>query len=492
MKTKKGILFFLLLFCPISLYAQGFFPKTYIYSQKGIFRSSNWHLDKIHTQIAQQFACGNNVWVVVIDTGVDIDHPALNGHLLLDLAKNFGDRNRESIDDLNGHGTMIAGAILQIAPCAQIIPLKINKEGENSFKESALNNALDYTLYLIEIHPEIKVVNLSLIVDAPNEEIIQKIDAIYKKGILIIAAAGNEGKKGIDFPASLKQTIAVSSTNESNTLAPGANYGAALTLIAPGVNIYVPYLNGIYIYATGSSLATALVSGAAALVNEITSDTGMTLWALLTGSTDLEDIGHDEKTGFGLINVAQAVKYALQRDIYVLPSTLQLKVNEERIIYFLPQDALIDAISGPIQLEEKGNGYLKLQADSVGQGYINLCHQDQCRRLNINIVSEENVSPKTEVFFYPHKICNTNAGWLYVIYDLQVEKKQQVTIDFWITYWSQDVFFKDLSHWNIVLEKGFWWNLLFMPISIKDLAEGIYEIGTYLGTKQRDFLIVWP
>ena len=100
---------------------------------------------------------------------------------------------------------------------------------------------------------------------------------------------------------------------------------------------------------------------------------------------------------------------------------------------------------------------------------------------------------RQKYFFYPHKLSRADDGWLYAIYDLQVEKKQQVSIDFWITYWSQDVFFKDLFHWNnIMLEKGFWWDLLFMPISIEDLPEGIYEIGTYLGTIQRDFLIVWP
>ncbi len=493
MHIKNGFLFFLFIFFPTQSFAQGYFPPTYVYPPKGIFASCNWHLERIQAQAAQQFACGNDVWVVLIDSGVDIDHPALSGQLLLDLAKNFGDTNTQSVNDLNGHGTMMAGAILQVAPYAKIIPLKINKEGNDSFEYSALSNVLDYALQLVQMYPKIKVVNLSLVLDEPNEEIAQKINALYKKGVLIVTAAGNEGKRGIDFPATLKQTIAVSSTNESNTLAYGVNYGSALTLMAPGVDIYVPYLNGTYIYANGSSLSTALVSGAAALVNEITSDTAMTLWALLSGSTDLEDIGHDEKTGFGLINVAQAVKYALQRDIYVLPLTLELLVNEERVVYFIPQNPVIDSITARVQIEEQGNGYLKLQADSVGQGYINLCHLDECRRLNVNIGSEQSLSAKAEVFFYPHKLSRADDGWLYAIYDLQVEKKQQVSIDFWITYWSQDVFFKDLFHWNnIMLEKGFWWDLLFMPISIEDLPEGIYEIGTYLGTIQRDFLIVWP
>ena len=107
----KGWFLILVVFIPFRVYAQGFFPPTSVYQVKEVFVSSYWHLERIQAEEAQQFACGKDVWVVLIDTGVDVDHPALSGQLLLALARNFGDEGEESVNDLNGHGTMMAGLI---------------------------------------------------------------------------------------------------------------------------------------------------------------------------------------------------------------------------------------------------------------------------------------------------------------------------------------------------------------------------------------------
>ena len=490
----KGWFLILVVFIPFRVYAQGFFPPTSVYQVKEVFVSSYWHLERIQAEEAQQFACGKDVWVVLIDTGVDVDHPALSGQLLLALARNFGDEGEESVNDLNGHGTMMAGLILQVAPCAKLIPLKINRGGENSFGNEALSAALDYTLQLVEEYQEIKVVNLSLVMDTPDDEIAQKIYALYEKGVLVVAAAGNEGKAEVDFPASLKETIAVSSTDMNDMLARGVNYGYTLTLVAPGVDVYAPFLGGIYVYASGTSVATALVSGAAALVAEIAlEDAGITFWALLSGSEDLEEIGHDEKTGFGRINVAKAVSWAKGRDIYVLPLALLLTVGERRPVYFVPQEAVLTAITAPVTVVEEADGYLEIKGEAVGEGYLELCQQHQCRRLNITVMPAESTAARAEVFFYPHKVSKAVDEQVNGFYDLQVEGEQQAAIDFWISYWSENGFLKELSHWeDVVLERGFGWDWLFLPVVVTDLEEGVYEMGVRLGEAQRDFLVVWP
>ena len=92
-----------------------------------------------------------------------------------------------------GHGTGMAGIILQVAPCAQIIPLKINPAGENFFETEALERALWYILDLAERIPGLKIVNMSLTVSEMSQGLEQVVGEFHREGFILITAAGNDG-----------------------------------------------------------------------------------------------------------------------------------------------------------------------------------------------------------------------------------------------------------------------------------------------------------
>jgi len=494
MFVKSCILIFFSLVLPLNLFAAGHFPPMRVYLLKGTFAEIPWHLDHIHAVSAQEVACGKGVWVVLVDSGVDIDHPALKGHILLDLARNFADEDRPyDVNDQLGHGTAMAGLILQVAPCAKIIPIKINPEGSNSFTNEAFELAMDYALGLKEEYPEIKILNLSLVVDEEDEDIREKMAGLVDAGLLVTAAAGNSAAYHLAFPANLQTTIAVSAIDDMDSTVSFANYGPALTFVAPGVNIYAPYLDGSYATISGTSPATALTSGALALISEEVDNKNGALWALLAGSEDLNTTGHDDTSGFGSIDVERAAKEAKAGEIYLLPEEVIVCPGEDRTIYFSPSDLNVSKVTGPVDIIESGQNFLTLEAIHAGVGYIEFCKQDACRKVMIEVVQNK-AALKGENFFYP-RYGTQDKGELYGYYALQVIEEQQTEGCWWLSFWCGEGFQTVcLSQWaDAVFRPGFDMGFLFPSFPLEKMQPGIYEMGIFfagaIGPQKRAFFV---
>ena len=317
----------------LEAFGRGYFPGGEVVPVTDPY----WYLEHIRAYEAQRVACGEGITVVTVDSGVDFEHPALSGHLVLNPAYDFGDNDTDVMDFL-GHGTAIAGLILQVAPCVKIIPLKINRDGHSFFETEALIAALQYILELIQSHPEIRIVNLSLVLEEESDEVARLIREIRNAGVLIVGAAGNEGIFEVDFPASLPEVIAVSGTDIYDEPALSSNRGEEVLISAPAENLYVPSIFGDYTYMSGTSMAAALVSGTLALVLEVLSE-GAEL-SLAEGSEDLGEPGYDPSYGFGRLSVLGTLIATLSRELPVLPSFLEVLPGEEREAFFLPQDNL--------------------------------------------------------------------------------------------------------------------------------------------------------
>ncbi len=285
-----------------------------------------------------------SVVVAVIDTGVDVAHPDLAakiwhnlGELGTDAAGNDkrtngldddGDGyvddwqgwnvvgNSGNVQDDHGHGTHVAGIIAAdtnngqgiagVAPGALIMPLKaLDSTGFGTYAQVA--EAILYTA-----DHGAQVINLSLGSPSPSGLLKAAIDYASTHGSIVVAAVGDSGSLGVNYPANYPTVVGVGATDSNNQLASFSTYGNAVKLVAPGVGIYSTFPGGTYAQFSGSSMAAAHVSGVAALLASLPQfDTPDKIRAALQSSaTDLGDPGWDMYYGFGLVQAFTAMNYA--------------------------------------------------------------------------------------------------------------------------------------------------------------------------------------
>jgi subtilisin family serine protease len=160
-----------------------------------------------------------------------------------------------------------------------------------------------------------RVVNMSFAGPA-DPRLKDALDQAYKKGMVLIAAAGNAGPKSPPmFPGADKSVIAVTATDPNDALFSGANRGDYVAVAAPGVDILAPAPDGAYQFTTGTSVASAEVSGIAALLIERNPAlTPADVRRILMGTAkDLGPKGKDRDFGAGLVDAARAVAAAKAR-----------------------------------------------------------------------------------------------------------------------------------------------------------------------------------
>lgn len=228
----------------------------------------------------QKFKKKKDIVVAVVDTGVDGSHPYLSGNLY-PLEGNFGPENygidftknrvsKSKPDDKHGHGTHIAGIIKSVFPGVKLLVLKYldpRASEDDNLKASieALRYAVDHN---------VDIINYSGGGPAPDDNERQVMKEAERKGILVVAAAGNEqsdidNKKNGFYPASygFSNIITVTAHDQNRRVLNSSNYGKnTVDVSAPGSRIKSTVPGGRAGYLTGTSQATAFVSGVAALL----------------------------------------------------------------------------------------------------------------------------------------------------------------------------------------------------------------------------------
>ena len=219
---------------------------------------------------------GKGVKVAVIDTGIDLSHPAFVNALApssewRDFVGNDttpqegGDYTRPG----HGHGTNVAGIVLQVAPRATILPIRVL----NSYGQGTVVNVATAITYAVDAGAQ--VINLSLGSDTSFEAITQALLYAAKRGVYVVSSAGNDNRSTPNFPASLARTSmdgnpnfywsSVSSVSPQGVRSSFANYGQAVELFAPGERLFGPAPGNQMASWSGTSQAAPLASGAIAL-----------------------------------------------------------------------------------------------------------------------------------------------------------------------------------------------------------------------------------
>ncbi|MDH6216993.1 type VII secretion-associated serine protease mycosin [Streptomyces pseudovenezuelae] len=295
-------------------------------------RAQQWALDALHTQEAWQTTKGEGITVAVLDTGVETDHPDLAGNVLptqdmIGFGAKEGDRAwarhgtaMAGIIAGHGHGPGNADGVMGIAPEAKILPVRVILEDGDSARAKARStrgNALAEGIRWAADHGA-DVINLSLGDDSasahpePTED--EAVQYALKKGVTVVASAGNGGEKGdhVSYPAAYPGVIAATAVDRYGTRAAFSTRRWYATVSAPGVNIVIADPDHKYYEGWGTSAASAFVSGAVALIKA--SHPGLTpaqVKDLLEDTArDAPTGGRDDSRGFGMIDPAAAIKAA--------------------------------------------------------------------------------------------------------------------------------------------------------------------------------------
>ena len=265
-------------------------------------------VQKLQLGAVHRITEGKNVVVALIDLQVDPKQPDFAGRIVESYDAGCGPDTPP-----DAHGTGMAGAIashiglLGVAPSAKIIAIcAFGGHGTPEATSTKIIRGVDYA-----IAHGARIINMSFA--GPHDPALaQELQIAREKGILIIAAAGNAGAKSPPlYPGADPNVMAVTATDEHDRLFSGANQGSYVAVAAPGVNILVPAPNGDVQFTTGTSVASANVSGVAALLlAERPTRTPEEIRAILASTAKhLGANGVNPQFGAGLVDPLKALRF---------------------------------------------------------------------------------------------------------------------------------------------------------------------------------------
>ncbi len=324
------------------------------------FYGFQWHFPQINMPTAWDTSTGSGVVVAVLDSGVAYENYAVPSYESGTVASGVTQyvqapdlagttfvagwdyvNNDSHPNDNNAHGTHVTGTIAQstndsygvagVAYDASIMPLKV-LDYTGSGTASQLANALYFAA-----DNGADVANMSLSWPSgfnPGSTVSNAINYAYNAGVVLVAAAGNEGVSTVSYPAAYSQVIAVGAVRYDQQRTSYSQYGSAIEIMAPGGDVGVDqdgdgYVDGVlqqtipafinifnladpssfswYFY-EGTSMASPHIAGVVALMiaNGITGVENIRS-VLASTAVDLGASGWDNQYGYGLVDAAAAV-----------------------------------------------------------------------------------------------------------------------------------------------------------------------------------------
>jgi thermitase len=263
------------------------------------------------------------VVVAVLDTGIDLEHPDLRARLVPGISFVPG---TFSPQDDHGHGTHVAGIVgaepltpdgaMGVAPGCRLMPVKV-LDAQGSGTTSRICQGIVWA-----VDHGARVLNLSLGGAGGGKSLEAAVAYAISRGVVVVAAMGNEGANIQEYPAGYPGVIAVGATDDGGRVASFSNIGRWISLSAPGSDIYstMPMRSFTLLsedpgaapghgVLSGTSMATPFVTGVAALMISLQPMlTPDALRARLERTAqDLATPGFDTATGFGLVQADLAL-----------------------------------------------------------------------------------------------------------------------------------------------------------------------------------------
>ena len=269
-----------------------------------------WASGAIGLSDALMTARGAGVEVAVVDTAVSETHPILAAGALQPGISTIGTTVGTYNDAGAPHGTFIAGLIHLVAPDATILPVQ-------ALADDGTGRVFDVAQGVrAAVDAGAQVINLSLGVSGDSLVLDDAINYAQDHGVLVVASAGNDGSNESHYPSDYPGVISVAAVGSDQARADFSNYGPNVTLSAPGEDTVSTIPDGGYATWGGTSMAAAMVSGAAALTfaSHVGASAGDVRLIMIASATDLSAGNPDleqGQLGAGLVNVIGAVDYQL-------------------------------------------------------------------------------------------------------------------------------------------------------------------------------------
>ena len=282
-----------------------------------------WTHEQIQTRMANRVSRGAGTTVAVLDGGFNLYHPAIRDNLMgsgydavdgdydaHDTGNWFDDDYDGLVDSAAGHGTFVAGLILQVAPEATILPIRVRDDegwGTNKELEDGLMRAFMMGADVINISGQTTT--------GRSRHITNMVEYFSRAGIVVVNSAGNDGYEWISQVGDEGTALVVGAVNQDDQIAEFSNRPAApgrMFVYAPGVDLYGPLgIHGDwdnYGYWSGTSFSCALVSGGAALLKSAKPwwPASEVIHVLMTEADPVRD-AWGRPTGYSRINLAKAV-----------------------------------------------------------------------------------------------------------------------------------------------------------------------------------------
>lgn len=294
--------------------------------------------DLINLPYAKAFTHGTrNINVAVLDTGVNLNHKELEGKIgkrydFVDLEgmdttdfighiKGYDD----VVEDEIGHGTHVSGIVAGrglamdegVCPDCTVMAVRVlatMKSGSRLVGAGIIDNINVGIKWAVDNGAD--VINMSLGIKhtgggLPHEDVIRYA---LSKNVTVVAASGNDGTAERYYPGALPGVIAVGATDNAGAVTNFSSYGANISVVAPGLNIYSSFAHNTYAFASGTSQASPFVAGAVGLMKSYATQQGVQLsndqiaYVLRATSDRVDSRLRNERAGYGLINLADAFK----------------------------------------------------------------------------------------------------------------------------------------------------------------------------------------
>ncbi|MCX7714480.1 MAG: S8 family serine peptidase [Clostridia bacterium] len=350
------------------------------------YYSYQWNLAMTDVLRARNVTAGSNaVKVAVIDSGVDTTNPDLTN---VAAGRHYSVSNSTiSIDsdtmDTYGHGTAVSGIICAktnnsqgisgIADGITLIPLKIfttGNDGSLSAMVKAIYDAVD--VY------GCKVINISAGISTNYSSLADAINYAYSKGVIVVAAAGNDGTSTLNYPAAYSTVVGVGAVSSTGTVADYSQKNSSVWVTAPGTLVpstisatYSMSLSKIadyYAKVSGTSFSAPHVSALASLVASykpnVTPDEFMQM--LKETSTDLGASGYDTSYGYGLIDMYAALDYFADEIVFSNISAGSSSIS--RSIYNLTDSTLSGSVVTAFYASDGTLADINIQAVNIAGG----------------------------------------------------------------------------------------------------------------------------
>jgi subtilisin family serine protease len=285
--------------------------------------------------------------VADIDTGVDPNHPALQGVLLAGYDFTRNQPGGSELNDISmsapppcptcaaayvnqhtaamldqhtaamldgspyaafGHGTMVMGVIHLVAPTAKLLPLKSFSANGNG----SLSNILAAIYYAVQNHAS--VINMSFDLTTSSTELSNAINYANKNNVILAASSGNDGKQEMVYPAGLQNVMGVASTNNQDQRSTFSNYGNQIVWVAaPGEGVITTYPFATYAAGWGTSFSSPMVAGTASLlVNMQSTSENQASWAIAHAKWIGVNMGNGRLDVYGSLSAFNPVLGLLQ------------------------------------------------------------------------------------------------------------------------------------------------------------------------------------